>query len=164
MERQPRFGPVLSSLVGLTNLTGWPDRDPVNPYGAYTAFIVPRFPVAAILAGLDRIRAASDKAVDKARDRGQPIITMERPDNGLPEDIREHMRLMCDIIALGFQTDKTRVASLLLCRDISGLIYPFLGVRSGHHGASHYDESDAYQRITTYYCSQYAYQIGRAHV
>ena len=31
MERQPGFGPVLSSLVGLTNLTGWPDRDPVNP-------------------------------------------------------------------------------------------------------------------------------------
>ena len=35
-------------------------------------------------------------------------------DNGLPEDIREHMRLMCDIIALAFQTDKTRIASLLL--------------------------------------------------
>ena len=56
MERQPGFGPVLSSLVGLTNLTGWPDRDPVNPYGAYTDFIVPRFAVAAILAGLDRSR------------------------------------------------------------------------------------------------------------
>jgi cell division protein FtsW len=40
MEKQPGFGPVLSSLVGLTNLTGWPDRDPVNPYGAYTDFIV----------------------------------------------------------------------------------------------------------------------------
>ena len=42
MERQPGFGPVLSSLVGLTNVTGWPDRTPVNPYGAYTDFIVPR--------------------------------------------------------------------------------------------------------------------------
>ena len=39
---------------------------------------------------------------------------MERPANGLPEDLREHTRLMCDIIALAFQTDKTRVASLLL--------------------------------------------------
>ena len=56
MERQPGFGPVLSSLVGLTNLTGWPDRTPVNPYGAYTDFIVPRFAVAAILAALDRSR------------------------------------------------------------------------------------------------------------
>src|SRR4029077_5295575 len=32
-------------------------------------------------------------------------VEMPRPQNGLPEDIREHMRLMCDIIALGFQTD-----------------------------------------------------------
>ncbi len=56
MERQPGFGPVLSSLVGLTNVTGWPDRTPVNPYGAYTDFIVPKFAVAAILAALDRSR------------------------------------------------------------------------------------------------------------
>ena len=56
---------------------------------------------------------------------------MERPDNGLPEDIREHMRLMCDIIALAFQTDKTRIATLLLCRDLSGLFYPFLDVQAG---------------------------------
>ena len=53
MERQPGFGPVLSSLAGLTHITGWPDRDPVNPYGAYTDFIGPRFAVASILAALD---------------------------------------------------------------------------------------------------------------
>ncbi len=53
LERQPGFGPVLSSLAGLTYFTGWPDRDPVNPYGAYTDFIGPRFGVASILAALD---------------------------------------------------------------------------------------------------------------
>jgi benzylsuccinate CoA-transferase BbsF subunit len=53
MEKQPGFGAVLSSLAGLTNITGWPDRGPVNPYGAYTDFIVPRFAVASILAALD---------------------------------------------------------------------------------------------------------------
>ncbi len=82
---------------------------------------------------------------------------MDRPDNGLPEDIREHMRLMCDIIALAFQTDKTRIATLLLCRDISGLFYPFLNVRTAHLPASHDDESDAYERVTRYYCTQLAY-------
>jgi hypothetical protein len=82
---------------------------------------------------------------------------MPRPDNGLPEDIREHMRLMCDIIALAFQTDKTRVATLLLCRDLSGLFYPFLDVRTAHHPTSHADQSDAYERVTRYYVSQLAY-------
>lgn len=84
-----------------------------------------------------------------------------RPANGLPEDIREHMRLMCDIIALGFQTDKTRVATLLMCRDLSGLFYPFLNVRTAHHPTSHEDHSDAYERVSRYYVSQAAYLAGR---
>jgi hypothetical protein len=86
---------------------------------------------------------------------------MPRPDNGLPEDFREHVRLMCDIIALAFQTDKTRVATLLLCRDLSGLFYPFLDVRTAHHPTSHQDTSDAYQRVTHFYVSQFAYLAGR---
>jgi hypothetical protein len=85
----------------------------------------------------------------------------KRPDNGLPEDIREHMRLMCDIVALAFQTDKTRVATLLMCRDLSGLFYPFLNVRQAHHPASHEDLSDAYERVTRYYVGHLAYLAGK---
>jgi len=103
------------------------------------------------------MRAAREKAHHRALDRGKQLAQMKRPDDGLPEDIREHMRLMCDIVALGFQTDKARVASLLLNRDLSGLFYPFLDVKSTHHSASHDDRSDEYERISRYYCSQYAY-------
>jgi len=110
---------------------------------------------------IELTRAMKDRADDRARDRGRPALTMRRPDNGLPEDIREHMRLMCDLIALGFQTDKTRVATLLLCRDLSGLFYPFLDVRTAHHPASHDDQSDAYERVSRYYVSQLAYLAGR---
>ena len=60
MERQPGFGPVLSSLAGLTHITGWPDRDPINPYGAYTDFIIPRFAAASILAALDYRRRTGE--------------------------------------------------------------------------------------------------------
>ncbi|HWE38269.1 MAG TPA: DUF1552 domain-containing protein, partial [Isosphaeraceae bacterium] len=97
----------------------------------------------------------------RAGRRGRPPLTMSRPENGLPEDIREHMRLMCDLVALGFQADKTRVATLLLCRDISGLFYPFLDVRSAHHSASHDDRSESYERISRYYCGQLAYLASR---
>jgi hypothetical protein len=102
-----------------------------------------------------------DRAEDRASTRSRPALAMPRPDNGLPEDIREHMRLMCDIIALAFQTDKTRVATLLMCRDLSGLFYPFLDVRTAHHPTSHEDNSDAYERVTRYYVSQLAYLAGR---
>ncbi|MCB9953380.1 MAG: DUF1552 domain-containing protein [Planctomycetaceae bacterium] len=106
---------------------------------------------------IERIRREQDKAIERAKNRGTSVVTMQRPDNGLPEDIREHMRLMCDIIAMAFQTDKTRFASLLLCRDISGLFYPFLDVRKAHHSGSHDDRSDDWEKVSRYYCSQVAY-------
>jgi len=111
--------------------------------------------------GIERTRNLKAKADGHAADRGQPTLTLPRPDNGLPEDIRDHMRLMCDIIALAFQTNKTRVATLLLCRDLSGLFYPFLDVRTAHHPASHADTSDAYERVSRYYVSQLAYLANR---
>lgn len=106
---------------------------------------------------VERMRALKEQADDRGRDKSQLVFLMDRPDNGMSEDIREHMRLMCDIIAMAFQTDKTRVATLLMCRDISGLIYPFLNVRISHHYASHKDTEIDYERISTWYCEQLAY-------
>ena len=54
-------------------------------------------------------------------------------------------------------SSKTRIASLLLARDLSGLYYPFLQVRGDHHGASHNDLSDEYERISRFHLSQLAY-------
>ena len=110
---------------------------------------------------IDRMRGDQAKAEKNAQGKNMPVAFMKRPDNGLPEDIREHMRLMCDITAMAFQTDKTRVVSLLLCRDLSGLFYPFLDVRKAHHSASHDDLSDDFERITRFYCSQVAYLAGK---
>jgi hypothetical protein len=106
---------------------------------------------------VDRMRSNKDKADDLAKQRNKPVFTMDRPANGLPEDLREHARLMCDIIAIAFQTDKTRVATLLLARDLSALYYPFLEVREGHHAASHNNQSDGYERIARFHLSQLAY-------
>lgn len=110
---------------------------------------------------IERVRGAKAAADERVKERGPAVLAMKRPDNGLPEDIREHMRLMGDLVALGFQSDRTRVATLLLCRDLSGLFYPFLGVRTAHHPTSHDDLSDAYERVSRYYCGQLAYLAGR---
>jgi hypothetical protein len=105
---------------------------------------------------IEGLRKDKDRAGRQAAPTGRPAIAMERPENGLPEDLREHTRLMTDIIAMAFQTDKTRIASLLLCRDLSGLYYPFLQVRGDHHSASHDDLSDGYERITRFHLGQFA--------
>jgi hypothetical protein len=107
---------------------------------------------------VERMRVVKEKAHELARTKGPAVFAMERPKNGLPEDLRDHTRLMCDVIALAFQTDKTRVASLLLARDLSSLCYPFLSIKEGHHHeASHDDLSDGYERISRFHLSQLAY-------
>jgi hypothetical protein len=143
---------VKEDLAGLERRVSRADQAKLNEYLTSVRDVEKR---------IERAREEQTKAVERARERGRPVLTMKRPDDGLPEDIREHMRLMCDIVALAFQTDKTRIATLLLCRDLSGLFYPFLDVRTAHHPASHDDRSDAYERISHYYVSQLAYLAGR---
>jgi hypothetical protein len=53
------------------------------------------------------------------------------------------------------------VASLILCRDLSAMIYPFLNVKDGHHAASHANNNDAYERISSFHLSQLAYLAGK---
>src|ERR1700678_1950571 len=106
---------------------------------------------------VEGMRKSKDDADDKAKAKNAVASTMDRPANGLPEDLREHARLMCDIIAIAFQTNKTRVASLIISRDLSAMYYPFLDVKDGHHSASHNNNSDGYERIAHFHVSQYAY-------
>jgi hypothetical protein len=106
---------------------------------------------------VDGMRKSKDDADDNAKAKSTVPSTMDRPANGLPEDLREHARLMCDIVAIAFQTDKTRVASLILSRDLSAMYYPFLDVKDGHHAASHDNTSDGYERIARFHVSQFAY-------
>ncbi len=106
---------------------------------------------------VDGMRKAKEKADELARLKNRPVWSMERPANGLPEDLREHASLMLDLIAIAFQTDKTRIASLLITRDLSAMYYPFLEVSQAHHSASHYNNNDEYERITRWHVSQFAY-------
>lgn len=106
---------------------------------------------------VEGMRKSKDDADNAAAARNTVATTMDRPANGLPEDLRDHARLMCDIIAIAFQTNKTRVASLIISRDLSAMYYPFLNVKDGHHAASHDNNSDGYERVAHFHVSQYAY-------
>jgi len=82
---------------------------------------------------------------------------MPRPADGIPQDIGEHMRLMCDILVLGFQTDSTRVTTLKLNNDHSSLRFPNLGVDYMiHHLLSHSDTAD-WLKVNRLFTEQVAY-------
>jgi hypothetical protein len=71
------------------------------------------------------------------------------------------MRLMCDILVLGFQTDTTRFCTLKLNNDHSSLRFPNLGVDYMiHHLLSHTD-SDDWLKVNQFFIEQMAYIAGR---
>lgn len=47
------YGNLAAAITGFFNTTGWPDRPPAGPFGAYTDYVSPRYGVAALLAALD---------------------------------------------------------------------------------------------------------------
>lgn len=113
---------------------------------------------------LDSVRDVEDR-LDRANDRGElqgwrPTLEKpdrERPADGIPQDIGEHMRLMCDIMLLGFQTDTTRVTTLKLNNDHSSLRFPNLGVDYMiHHLLSHSDTED-WLKVNQFFVDQLAY-------
>ena len=50
--RHPGYGAQGAALAGLHGLTGWPDRAPAIPKGAYSDSVSPRFGAAALMAAL----------------------------------------------------------------------------------------------------------------
>jgi uncharacterized protein DUF1552 len=82
---------------------------------------------------------------------------LPRPADGIPQNIADHMRLMCDILVLGFQTDTTRIGTIKLNNDHSSLRFPNLGVDYMiHHLLSHSDTAD-WLKVNQFFVEQLGY-------
>jgi hypothetical protein len=79
---------------------------------------------------------------------------------GIPPNFGEHMDVMYDLLALAFQTDSTRVATLLLAHDGSNRAFPQIGIAEGHHYLSHHrnnqDMMEKIGDIDLYYMQRFA--------
>lgn len=71
----------------------------------------------------------------------QPAPNVPAP-AGIPEKISEHMDLMYDMLLLAFQTDTTRIGTLMLAVDGSNRAFPEIGVKEGHHHLSHHQNNE----------------------
>jgi hypothetical protein len=113
---------------------------------------------------LDSVREVEQRVAQAGRNRPQqgwrPPLTkpnISRPAGDVPQNIADHMRLMCDILVLGFQTDTTRVCTLKLNNDHSSLRFPHLGVDYMiHHLLSHSDTAD-WLKVNQFFLEQLAY-------
>jgi hypothetical protein len=117
------------------------------------------------LTAVREVEQRIEKARKAAADRKPvPKPNMAEP-AGIPKEVQEHIRLMCDLMVLSFQTDLTRVVTFPLANDGSNRPYPVIGVTEGHHDLSHHGRNAEKQakikKINTFHAEQLAYLLGR---
>lgn len=110
-----------------------------------------------------------EQRIERAGQRGElqgwrPTLTtpnLPRPKDGYPQDIVEHMRLMCDILVLAFQTDTTRICTLKLNNDHGTLRFPHLGVDYMIHHLLSHNDTDDWLKVNQFFLEQMAYLARR---
>lgn len=94
----------------------------------------------------------------------RPRTTMAAP-QGVPSDYGQHIELMFDLLALAYQTDSTRIATLLMAHDGSNRAFPELGIPEGHHYLTHNQEQEEpcekVGRIDRFYMEHFARFVAR---
>lgn len=90
---------------------------------------------------LDKVREI-ERRIRNAVDNPAAEVTTDVP-FGIPASKDVHYKLMYDLIALAFEADITRSATLMLGRDLSGTSLPESGFEGGWHGISHHGDIPA---------------------
>jgi hypothetical protein len=93
---------------------------------------------------------------------GSDLVDYRMP-SGIPQDYAEHLRLMCDMLVLAFQTDSTRVATLMFADAGSNRSYRQIEVPEGHHDLSHHggdaQKLEKIRQINRFHVTQLAYLL-----
>lgn len=86
------------------------------------------------------------------------------PSPSLPSDFGDHARLMMDLLTLAFQTDSTRVITVLLGIEQSPRSYGAeIGITEAHHGLTHHsgdpEKIEKVARINCYHIQHFVYLL-----
>ena len=108
---------------------------------------------------LDSIRDV-ERRIQKAEEQNARELPVFDQPFGIPSDYAEHATLMLDLLALGYQTDLTRVSTFMLAREVSSRAYPEIGVSDSHHPLSHHSNEELklerLHKINEYQFQQFA--------
>ena len=99
---------------------------------------------------------------EEQNDQNLPVV--DHP-AGIPATYDEHVKLMCDLQVLAYQCDLTRVITLMLGREFSGVTYPQIGVPDAHHPITHHagevEKIAKVEKINAYHVTQFTYLLNK---
>jgi hypothetical protein len=96
-----------------------------------------------------------ERRVEKMEARDLSKLNLPPAPAGAPANPDDALKLMFDLVTLAYQGNLTRVFSLMMAGEVSGLTYNVVGVPDAYHYISHFASDktkiDKCQKIQTYY-------------
>jgi hypothetical protein len=113
---------------------------------------------------LDAIRDVEQRIQVAEKQSGEELPRIDHP-AGIPSDWEQHVRLMFDLEVLAYQCDLTRVITMMLGHEHSGMTYPQIGVPDAHHPISHHQQEpeklEKVAKINAYHVKMFSYFLGK---
>ncbi len=111
---------------------------------------------------LDSVRDVEQRIQRAERQGASSELPQTDMPTGVPEAFDDHVKLLLDLVVLGYQADITRVSCTQIARESSFRTYPEIGVPDAHHTVSHHMQGDPYlagqnTKINAYHMSLFAY-------
>jgi hypothetical protein len=113
---------------------------------------------------LDAVRDVERRIARAERESDRELPVLDRP-AGVPASYEAHVKLMFDLEVLAYQSDLTRVITLMLGREFSGMTYPQVGVPDAHHPVTHHalepEKIAKVAKINAYHVQLFSYFLER---
>lgn len=94
-----------------------------------------------------------------------PDLDLPPAPAGIPDSFDDHVKLMFDLLALAWQTDITRVSTMMLAKEVSNAVYPASGITDPFHNLSHHsnipENIERLAQLNTYHTSILAYFLDK---
>ena len=116
-----------------------------------------------LAARIDRVDKALPKNLAQKKNAKGVVRNIDLLNPG--EVFEEHVRLMCDLMVLGFQGDSTRIATFMMGMEQNMRSFPGLGFSDAYHIVSHYGADkelrEKYVKITRFHVTLFAYLLDK---
>jgi len=108
---------------------------------------------------LDTVREI-ERRVNKMQERDLSKLDLPTVPAGIPNSFEEHLDLLFDMIALSYQANMTRVATLMVAAEVSNMTYNQIGISDAFHPLSHHQNDPVKMaklvRIQNYHSKRFA--------
>jgi hypothetical protein len=108
---------------------------------------------------LDTVRGVESRIRLTEQYNSRSPVRADKP-LSVPDAYDDHVKLLFDLLVLGYRSDVTRVHTFQYGRELSLRSYPWIGVPDAHHGVSHHGGSPSsvlgYTKINAYHVTLFA--------